>query len=1117
MKFYALLFSFLVISFISKAQCGPADFTVSDTCTNISTSFFGSGGDVNSVYTWDFGDPTSGSFNIATGQNPQHFFATPGTYNVTLTISGTCAGTVTIPVNITTTPIAVDLQDILVCTVPFNLTANGGSAGSTYLWSNGKTGVDMSSISISDGGTYWVKTTLNGCSAGDTAKVGVWGQGNHGDYTWNFGNGGLDFSTNPPTVISGSVITTGASSISDRSGDLLFYTDGQAVYDKNNVPMPNGLGILGTSASQPTLIVPDSRTSNIYYVFAESPTTGLSYSVVDMSKNNGLGDVVNKNIPIVPAATAGVLAGLSDSAGGFWTVTYDAAANTLVSIMNKNGIFNVSAPGSASGITMTTPPGALKFSSDGTKAVLTVPGQNTAVVYDFNRTTGQFTNPVTITVNSPSGAEFAPDNSELYISTGPDHNLYQYDLSAAPPAGVVIANNPSANYGEMRLGPDGRIYVEVNGAPSGFGIINSPEFPGSQSDYTFSSSTVSINPYLPNMVADYFTSTSWGIRYADTCQGAPTRFLGTAPDSVRTWTWSFDDGTVLPASANPYVTHTFATAGNHSASVFVTHHCGDTTMTVNFKILAAPVATLPLTMTVCTGDSVQLDAGNPGATYLWSNGATTQTTYIHSPSGKSYVTKAFGACQFTDTTNITFLNAPVLNLGNDTTLCFGQTLLLDVGTYPSAPAAPTIGWSTGASSQTITVAASGTYFANIIYPSCTITDTIKVTVLPKLDASLGANDTLCNGLSKTLSNNLNPYTGVNYLWSTGASGNSISVSSSNDYNLAVSLDHCVAKDTVHVEFVNIPVNNLGSDSSLCSGTVTTLNAGNPGYSYLWNDGTTAMTRTVSSPSPNSPWSDTYSVDVKKGNCVRTFSVNYTYIARPVVTLGPDQILCQGNVDVLNALNPGYSYQWSTGATSQTIQVTTSGQYFVDVYKGSCHGKDTVNFTFNPSPTATLPAEITFCKDKVPSVLISVGGASASYSYTWQPAGLGTNDNITVTQEGVYSVVVHLGNCASPTLSTHVVSICEPHIFVPSAFSPNGDGNNEIFQVYGESVEKYELRIFDRWGELIFVSTSINDSWDGKYRQKMVEEGVYIWKLEYSGKTENGLSKHVLEGDVTVLR
>jgi gliding motility-associated-like protein len=776
----------------------------------------------------------------------------------------------------------------------------------------------------------------------------------------------------------------------------------------------------------------------------------------------------------------------------------------------------------------------MKFSSDGTKASLAVPGKNIVQVYDFDRATGIFSNPVQISVTTPAAVEFSPDNSKLYVGTDGDHNLYQYDLASIVTAPVVISTNPGLSYDDLHLAPDGRIFVALGNSGT-IGIINNTDISGTASDYTSQSGVINTNTSLPSIITNYFTTKSWTIAYMDTCVNSPTLVQFTAPDSVRNWTWYFDN------VADPQVNfpgsqttqHTFTTPGPHPVRLVVNHHCGtkDTTITIN--IAPAPVVNLPASITVCVaGDSAKLDATNPNSTYVWSTGETTPVIYAKTPATYSVVVTNTAGCVASGSTNVNFLNNPGFDLGNDTTLCFGQILTLNSGAASTT-------WNGVPGGPTFPVSATGQYIAEVNFGACSIKDTVNVKVLPQLSVNLGTNDTLCLGAPAKLLGIPDPYPGVaKYVWSTVANpgtvlGNTsfLSVSTSGDYILLDSIDHCYAADTVHIEFIAPPTTpNLGAANTYCVNSFQTLDAGSagvPGVSYLWSpNGATTRQTTVSSGSQGPV---TYSVVVTigkggaSGGCSASAQVTYTYVTPPIIYLGPaSATYCEGNSITLDAdpgnTHPSFTYLWNPGGeTTSSITATTTGVYSVMAKQGSCFSAPaSKNLIFNPSPAISLPPQVVYCKSKQPSAVIRLSGGSPAYTYQWNGGPSTTADTLEVFQEGTNSVKATLGNCPT-TISTDVVSICEANLYIPTAFSPNGDAVNPEYKLFGEGIEELDFRIYDRWGELIFVFTDLSQTWDGKYKGKFVQEGVYIWKVTYSGKSESGLTKYSRDGDLTVIK
>ena len=144
-------------------------------------------------------------------------------------------------------------------------------------------------------------------------------------------------------------------------------------------------------------------------------------------------------------------------------------------------------------------------------------------------------------------------------------------------------------------------------------------------------------------------------------------------------------------------------------------------------------------------------------------------------------------------------------------------------------------------------------------------------------------------------------------------------------------------------FGNLPYVNLGHDTVLCSGSILSLDAQNAGSSikYNWSTGDNSQTIIVTS-------SGSYSVTVTNNYGTAQDSINVTFIPSPVVDLGFDTTVNTGTTLILDAQNTGCYYQWSTGATSQTISVTVSGAYSVTVYCGPCSDRDTIQVSVKPT-------------------------------------------------------------------------------------------------------------------------------------------------------------------------
>ncbi|MCS6824267.1 MAG: gliding motility-associated C-terminal domain-containing protein, partial [Cytophagaceae bacterium] len=143
----------------------------------------------------------------------------------------------------------------------------------------------------------------------------------------------------------------------------------------------------------------------------------------------------------------------------------------------------------------------------------------------------------------------------------------------------------------------------------------------------------------------------------------------------------------------------------------------------------------------------------------------------------------------------------------------------------------------------------------------------------------------------------------------------------------------------------------------------------------------------------------------------------------------------------------------------------------------------------------------------------------TYTYSWSPTSE-TTPVIETLIEGDHIVTTNVtfGSTTCTNKDTvNLRNVCPPRIYVPNVFTPGVDGPNKIFTVFGAHFTNYKLMVFNRWGEIIFVSTDRNQGWDGMYKGEMMPVGIYPYIIEYEGLTEETKGPYKLEGEVLILR
>ncbi|PCI99855.1 MAG: hypothetical protein COB15_03460 [Flavobacteriales bacterium] len=278
---------------------------------------------------------------------------------------------------------------------------------------------------------------------------------------------------------------------------------------------------------------------------------------------------------------------------------------------------------------------------------------------------------------------------------------------------------------------------------------------------------------------------------------------------------------------------------------------------------------------------------------------------------------------------------------------------------------------------------------------------------------------------------------------------------------------------------------LGNDTNLCQGDTLVLNATTPNATYLWQDGST-------NPTFNVTQQGTYWLQLTSNNCSSPDTINVNYNQFPIINLDNDTTLCQGETVVLNATTPNATYLWQDNSTSPTYNVTQQGTYWVEVTVNNCSSPDTINVNYNQSPI-NLDNEITLCQDDT----LVLNATTPSATYLWQDGS--TNPTFNVTQQGTYWIEVTVNNCTTTNIILISEKTCEITLEIPNVFTPNKDGNNDLFiPIKRKGIISINTKIYNRWGQLVFTSDLLEIGWDGRTSAGLpVPDGTYFWTVHYT--------------------
>ncbi len=461
------------------------------------------------------------------------------------------------------------------------------------------------------------------------------------------------------------------------------------------------------------------------------------------------------------------------------------------------------------------------------------------------------------------------------------------------------------------------------------------------------------------------------------------------------------------------------------------------------------------------------------------------------------------------------------------TICAGQAAQLTLLITSGGPGPFTITYSDGTSTYTLSGILSGVPFTLSVSPVVTTTYTIlsitafgvsicntpsgsllgSATILVNPSPAITVTDSFisCFEVKFTANGGDSIYT-----WSFGDGnyGNGSIVThtysvTGNEHVIISETNHfnCTSTDTFDLAIFPNPV-NLGPDIIGCVGTPVTIKSSNnySGATYLWNNGSTTPGITISS-------SGTYWLTITINGCTGSDTVKVTFNPLPVVVLGNDTTICAGKtVTIGSPALPGSTYNWSTGSHDSSITVSSGGNYTLTISLNGCSASASqlVNVITGPLDI-NLGHDTMLCKGQ--EIVLYVNDASA----VWNTGHRGKS--ITVFDSGIYYVQV-TNQCGTQS-DTIIVDIGLCDLTFPSAFTPNGDGLNDIIRAIGNLrfYRDYSLSIYNRWGQRVFFTQDIYQGWNGIFNGVKQDLGTYFYMMLFSLEGKN----HMLKGDFQLIR
>ncbi|MBI3509645.1 MAG: PKD domain-containing protein [Bacteroidetes bacterium] len=600
----------------------------------------------------------------------------------------------------------------------------------------------------------------------------------------------------------------------------------------------------------------------------------------------------------------------------------------------------------------------------------------------------------------------------------------------------------------------------------GFRWVNNDD--GAGNDPSFAADDITLSAAAAGPPVAAFTASSTNV-----CVGQAVNFTDNSTGAPTSWAWTFPSGTPPSSTLQNPSGITWAAAGTYTVTLTATNSNGSNSTTQVITVNGLPTITASaFPSTICVGQQSTLTGGG-GSTYLWNPGAIPGSPVNVSPAATTTYTvtgTSAAGCSNTATVTVTVqpCNVPQVNfIASDSSICVGDCINF---TDQSTNTPTSWSWtfsgavtatSTAQNPTSICYNSPGTFAVTLIATNSngngSLTKTGYIVVNPAPTANAGTNATICTGQSTTLIGS----GGTSYNWQPGNGSTAnffVTPASTTTYTLTVTdANGCTGTDfvTITVNTCSVPTAALTiSNANICEGTCINFTDNSAGTPTSWNwsfPGATPASSTVQNPT---------------GICYNTPG-NYN------VTLIVTNAFGSDTLTMVNAVSVGTQPTVNAGAYV-TIAIGNSTQLSATGGAGS--------YSWSP-PTGLSDANI---PNPVASPTVTT-----TYTVTFTDAnGCTATDTVTVNVEVAYA------------------------IFIPTAFSPNGDGSNDVLYVRGAGIKLLDFVVYDRFGEKVFESMKIDDGWDGSFRGEPMNSGIYVYyvKADFYNNTSQ-----VLKGDVSLVR